>query len=683
MNGTGTCLPVTPATSRSATDLLLRSGRVGPIGDEAGKTVETMIAPGGGGARRASAGRSIPGMAPEQRLLGRYRLIERLGSGGFGEVWRAHDELLNRQVALKRIEGGDGERAAREAKAAARLAHPAIVSLYEAVYEDGVCYLISELVEGDTLAVLIAEDALSDEQILAIGLALCDALEHAHARGVIHRDVKPHNVLIPDAPIDRAPAAKLTDFGGALLDGEQALTRTGDVLGTLAYMAPEQSDGRGAGPAADLYALALVLFEALSGENPIRAATPAATVRRIGSRLPPLRRFRRDLRRDVAAAVDRALLPAPQQRGTIAELAAAIDRCLDGQQEPPAHEFEQDLGEQTLAADELATAIEPLAALDVEATAVRDAPRRQPRLPAPTQDQPSESQGPLGRRAPRTAAAPVDEYAAEAARRASARGWLPLPRLLWLAAAVALVVAEVLAGRPGLALIVLAGALPLIVAMPRRAGPVWLLGALAPLFGLAGLAAAAPAFAGQPRSPRLRASLGALGFWWLSLAELALGRRMPPGAAFAKAAAAGAVRRVHYALPTLHAPASWEGSIADAAHALTALLSVSVLSCAALWALAALALPLIVRGRSVGADLCRALLWSGVLLLGPALLEGTLRTGAHVELSTSVGSGVPIAAAALGALLALGFVALKPAARAPRESPRDTAGAPPVAARRA
>ena len=241
--------------------------------------------------------------AGEQLVLGRYRLLAKLGAGGFGVVWRAQDELLQREVAVKRIwlgPDGDPERAAREAQATARLAHPAIVALYEACPQGEAFYLISELVHGETLARLIAEGQLADEQILEIGLDLADALEHAHARGVIHRDIKPQNVLVPDAPAARTAGArpvvgKLTDFGGASIAEEDALTRTGDVLGTLAYMAPEQSEGREVGEEADLYALALVLYEALCGENPVRGATPAATVRRIGTRLEELGRRRRDL----------------------------------------------------------------------------------------------------------------------------------------------------------------------------------------------------------------------------------------------------------------------------------------------------------------------------------------------------------------------------------------------------
>ncbi len=265
---------------------------------------DTLIAP-ERGRRRIEARARGERPAPERGapVLERYLLLERLGAGGFGVVWRAHDELLDREVAVKVIPlpaGEDRERATREALATARLAHPAIVALYEACAEQDTFYLISELVHGETLAQLIAADALSDEQVIEIGIALVDALLHAHGRGVIHRDIKPQNVLV-SAAVDRgadrrpafqaptrasaAPIAKLTDFGGALLAGEESLTRTGDVLGTLAYMAPEQIDGDEVGTGADLYSLALVLYEALSGVNPVRGPTPAATARRIGERL--------------------------------------------------------------------------------------------------------------------------------------------------------------------------------------------------------------------------------------------------------------------------------------------------------------------------------------------------------------------------------------------------------------
>ena len=306
-----------------------------------------------GGSPKARAGRLAPRTPaqPEIRiaderstrrgelLLGRYLLQERLGAGGFGTVWRAHDEQLDRAVAVKRIplpSEEDRERATREAHATARLAHPAIVALYEASSDEDAFYLISELIDGATLAELISEDQLADEEVLEIGVALLSALEHAHARGVIHRDVKPQNVLVPSDAAEHTPTrgatpppAKLADFGGARLAGDDALTRTGDVLGTLAYMAPEQSEGHEAGPAADLYSLALLLYEALSGVNPVRGRTPAATARRIGAPVEPLERRRRDLPRELTRALDRALLAQPERRGTLGDLHDVLERTLE------------------------------------------------------------------------------------------------------------------------------------------------------------------------------------------------------------------------------------------------------------------------------------------------------------------------------------------------------------------
>ena len=203
------------------------------------------------------------------------------------------------------------------------------MALYEAYIDDDAFYLISELVHGETLAALIATDELSDEELLQVGLALTQALAHAHARGVIHRDVKPQNVLIPHDRDVRAAPAKLTDFGGASLTGEDALTRTGETLGTLAYMAPEQSEGREIGESADLYSLALVLYEGLTGINPVRGPTPAATARRIGRPLPPLTTRRPDLPRALVSALDSALTVDPDCRGTLAELCVALEQSLE------------------------------------------------------------------------------------------------------------------------------------------------------------------------------------------------------------------------------------------------------------------------------------------------------------------------------------------------------------------
>ncbi len=452
------------------------------------------------GARAHQGGQASAGCS----VLGRYRLLERLGAGGFGVVWRAHDGLLDREVAVKVIPlpaGGDGEdrdRATREALAAARLAHPAIVALYEACVQDDAFYLISELVHGETLAELLAAQTLCDEEVTEIGIALADALLHAHQRGVVHRDLKPHNVLVPfpASPTGAACVAKLTDFGGASLVGEEGLTRTGDVLGTLAYMAPEQIEGHEVDGQADLYSLALVLYEALSGVNPVRGPTPAATARRIGRALEPLERHRRDLPRELTRALDRALAPAPPERGTLPELREALcDALQRGLRRSPRQRHAHDS---------------------------RAAPRRPPagpEGPAPSQFPPPGTplatvEGPL------PGGFPEDLH-----EEAEASGWLTLPRLGWLAGTLAVCTWQLAAGRSEVALLALCAVAPLVL-LVRHPGARWLAAALAPALGLAGLAGAFPALAGQATHWRSRALLGALGFWWLCLAELPEGHAL-------------------------------------------------------------------------------------------------------------------------------------------------------------
>ncbi len=557
-----------------------------------------------------------PEAPSEQLVLERYRLLERLGAGGFGVVWRARDELLHREVAVKRIwlgPDGDGERAAREAQATARLSHPAIVALYEACPLGEAFYLISELVEGPTLARLIADDELEDDEVLAIGLALTDALEHAHARGVIHRDIKPQNVLIPARSEEsrtrrHLPAAKLTDFGGASLAEEDALTRTGDVLGTLAYMAPEQSEGYEVGEEADLYSLALILYEALSGANPVRGATPAETARRIGSRLESLGRNRPDLPRALTGALDRALAADPGRRGTLDDLrlalAAGVAQAPQRTLRQPRHEGRR-----------------PPAALPPPL----DAPH------APVEDAP--------------AGAPAEPYRLlrDDPRRAPLESGGPgLPRLIWCALGLALIGWQVAAGRAGVGLLALAALLPLAV-MPRRADTrgvpaIWLGCALAPALGMAGLAGAYPALAGQAGHLRQRFALGAVGYWWLRLAEPLLGRDLWLGAP------AGTPAR-----------AAWEGSLqSTASHVVAPLLSAGVLAGALLWGLAAAMLPLLVRGRSAALDVLAAGLWSLGLVLAAARLDSGL--GAAIAHPMPHGA---VLGAILGALVAIAARALR------------------------
>jgi eukaryotic-like serine/threonine-protein kinase len=261
-------------------------------------------------------------------VLDRFLIERRIGSGGFGVVYEAWDGRLERSVAVKAIEsrGEARRRVLREAQAAARLNHPGIVTLYEMGEEDGNALLVTEMVEGDTLARLSADGALSDREIGEIGADLCEALDHAHARGVVHRDVKPQNVLVGD---EGEPRAKLMDFGVARLADSAALTAAGDVVGTLAYMAPEQAEGRPAGAEADVYSLALTLYECWSGENPNRRATPAATARAIGTRPRRLRRLRPDLPPELCETIDACLERRPGRRPSLEQLGAAIEESLD------------------------------------------------------------------------------------------------------------------------------------------------------------------------------------------------------------------------------------------------------------------------------------------------------------------------------------------------------------------
>ena len=261
-------------------------------------------------------------------VLNRFLIERRIGSGGFGTVYEAWDGRLERPVAVKAIEqrGEAGRRVLREAQAAARLNHPGIVTLYEMGEEDGNALLVTELVEGSTLARLSAAGELSDREVGEVGADLCEALDHAHSRGVVHRDIKPQNVQVVG---DSEPRAKLMDFGVAHLADDAPLTAIGDVVGTLAYMAPEQAEGKQAGTEADVYSLALTLYECWSGENPHRRATPAATARAIGGRTRPLRRLRPDLPRELADTVDACLASRPNRRPSLEDLGTAIEDALD------------------------------------------------------------------------------------------------------------------------------------------------------------------------------------------------------------------------------------------------------------------------------------------------------------------------------------------------------------------
>jgi eukaryotic-like serine/threonine-protein kinase len=256
-------------------------------------------------------------------LLGRFTVGERIGRGGFGTVHRAWDERLCRTVAIKGIEGPAADRVLREAHAAARLNHPGIVTLYELGEQNGVTYLVSEHVAGADLRRAAAAAELSDRELAEVGADLCAALAHAHDHGVVHRDIKPENVLLRGHSRPRrggSGRALLADFGIASVTDEPGLTATGEAVGTLAYMAPEQAAGEPATAATDIYALALTLLELWTSSNPVAVGGPAAVARRIGTRLPALAEQRPELPPLLSDLLEAALAPDPADRPGTGEL---------------------------------------------------------------------------------------------------------------------------------------------------------------------------------------------------------------------------------------------------------------------------------------------------------------------------------------------------------------------------
>ncbi|MFE4668474.1 protein kinase [Streptomyces sp. NPDC056716] len=221
------------------------------------------------------------------RLGDRYRLTEAIGSGGMGRVWRAHDEVLNRAVAIKELTAAlyasDSDqsvllaRTRAEARAAARINHSAVVTVHDVLEHDGRPWIVMELVEGYSLADAVKENSrIEPAEAARIGLWVLRALRAAHTAGVLHRDVKPGNVLLA-----RDGRVLLTDFGIAQIEGDSTITRTGEVVGSVDYLAPERVRGHDPGPAADLWALGATLYAAVEGLSPFRRTSPLGTMQAV------------------------------------------------------------------------------------------------------------------------------------------------------------------------------------------------------------------------------------------------------------------------------------------------------------------------------------------------------------------------------------------------------------------
>jgi tRNA A-37 threonylcarbamoyl transferase component Bud32 len=269
-------------------------------------------------------------------LAGRYRVVDQLGRGGMGVVWRAVDEVLGREVAVKELRtytDADGPELAdlrlrmqREARAAARVRHPGVVAVHDVARVDGRPLIVMELVEGPSLDQVLRKGTLGPREAAGIGAKVMDALAAAHAVGVLHRDVKPGNILL-----DRSGRVLLTDFGIATMDdpGDGSatnLTRTGHLVGSLDYMAPERAQGADPGPASDVWALGATLYAALEGASPFRRTSTFSTLTAIiGEPLPESHRAG-----PLGAVLQRLLDKRPEARPGAEEARALLQAVADG-----------------------------------------------------------------------------------------------------------------------------------------------------------------------------------------------------------------------------------------------------------------------------------------------------------------------------------------------------------------
>jgi serine/threonine-protein kinase len=256
-------------------------------------------------------------MVEATRLAGRYRLQERIAGGGMGTVYVATDELLGRQVAAKLLneELADNpsfvDRFRREARSVAALVHPNIATVFDYGEDAGRHFIVMELVRGRDLDRILADEgALAPERVRRIATRVCEALGHAHAAGVVHRDVKPANVIVT-----AEDGVKVTDFGIARVADDATMTAAGTVLGTAQYISPEQASDRAVGPQSDVYSMGIMLFEMLTGRRPFVGGSPVAVaMRHIQEDVPAPSTVDRAVPADLDAVVVRATAKDPARR---------------------------------------------------------------------------------------------------------------------------------------------------------------------------------------------------------------------------------------------------------------------------------------------------------------------------------------------------------------------------------
>ncbi len=271
-------------------------------------------------------------------LYDRYRIVRKLGSGAFATVYLADDEVMGRPVAIKIVtRSADVEgRVVREAQAAAKLSHHHILTVYEILEEPDQTLLVTEYIQGRTLREHYQDRGLSDNDILEAGVQLCRALEHAHKRGVVHRDIKPENIMLVDGDsID----VRLMDFGVALLEDRASITLDGDLVGTLAYMSPEQMEGKAVDSRSDVYSLALTLYEGFTGKSPFQGKKFQELLRDVSRPdIPPLSAGRPDLPLVLSDALAGAMAGDRYSRPDAATLGRRLVQASKAMPEPSAYQ---------------------------------------------------------------------------------------------------------------------------------------------------------------------------------------------------------------------------------------------------------------------------------------------------------------------------------------------------------
>src|SRR5690242_3869631 len=275
-------------------------------------------------------------LAPDQ-MLGSYKLIARVGAGGMGEVWKAEDTRLGRTVAIKILPAQvatDPEAVARmrrEARTAAGLYHPNIATIHSFEEAEGQTFIVMEFVDGEPLSKIIARGPLPESEVCRIGRGVAEALAEAHEQGIVHRDIKPDNIIVRDQRV------KVLDFGIAKRVGAESIssdaptsfvTQQGMILGTVHYMSPEQALGKPLDARTDLFSLGIVLYEAATGKLPFRGETVTETITRIVRDEPePPRVANPSITPGLALLIERCLRKDREQRiGSAKELSAALER---------------------------------------------------------------------------------------------------------------------------------------------------------------------------------------------------------------------------------------------------------------------------------------------------------------------------------------------------------------------